>query len=108
MSTHNICFNGELTKIILQLSSNTRLICPFEIVTSLLHYHKYPTFSDRKVWAKSLVEDKTAPSYLDTLLHGKTTVIKFKDNYSILGGGVQMLTVLSLISKIYWYALLEV
>ena len=27
MSTHNLCFNGELTKIILQLSSNTLLIC---------------------------------------------------------------------------------
>ena len=27
MSTHNICFYGELTKIILQLSSNILLIC---------------------------------------------------------------------------------
>ena len=27
MSNHNICFYGELTKIILQLSSNTLLIC---------------------------------------------------------------------------------
>ena len=27
MSTHNICFYGELTKIILQLSSTTLLIC---------------------------------------------------------------------------------
>ena len=27
MSTHNIRFYGELTKIILQLSSNTLLIC---------------------------------------------------------------------------------
>ena len=27
MSTHNICFYGELTKIILKLSSNTLLIC---------------------------------------------------------------------------------
>ena len=27
MSTHNICFYGELTKIILQLSSNTLRIC---------------------------------------------------------------------------------
>ena len=26
MSTHNICFYGEVTKIILPLSSNTRLI----------------------------------------------------------------------------------
>ena len=26
-STHNICFYGELTKIIFQLSSNTHLIC---------------------------------------------------------------------------------
>ena len=27
MSTHNICFYGELTKIILELLSNTLLIC---------------------------------------------------------------------------------
>ena len=27
MSTHNVCFYGELTKIILQLSSNTHFIC---------------------------------------------------------------------------------
>ena len=27
MSTHNIRFNGELTKIILQLTPNTLLIC---------------------------------------------------------------------------------
>ena len=27
MSTHNICIYGELMKIILQLSSNTHLIC---------------------------------------------------------------------------------
>ena len=26
-STHNICFYGELTKIIFELSSNTLLIC---------------------------------------------------------------------------------
>ena len=36
MSTHNICFYGELTKIILQLSSNTGilLICSTEIKVS--------------------------------------------------------------------------
>ena len=27
MSTHNICFYGELTKIILQLSLSTHFIC---------------------------------------------------------------------------------
>ena len=27
MSTHNICFYGQLTKIIIHLSSNTLLIC---------------------------------------------------------------------------------
>ena len=27
MSTHNICFYGEISKIIPQLSSNTLLIC---------------------------------------------------------------------------------
>ena len=30
MRTHNICFYGELIKIILQLSSNTHLICSIE------------------------------------------------------------------------------
>ena len=30
MSTHNICFYGELSKTILQLSSNTLLICSTE------------------------------------------------------------------------------
>ena len=34
MSTHNICFYGELTKIILQFSSNTLLICSSEKVKS--------------------------------------------------------------------------
>ena len=27
MSTHNICFNGDITKVIPKLSSNTLLIC---------------------------------------------------------------------------------
>ena len=42
MSTHNICFYGELMKIIIQLSSNTLLIS-FKFVWHLLcHYgHVY-------------------------------------------------------------------
>ena len=32
MSTHNICFYGELTKIMLQLSSNTLFICSSAVV----------------------------------------------------------------------------
>ena len=32
MSTHNIRFYGELTKIILQLSSNTHFICSTELI----------------------------------------------------------------------------
>ena len=32
MSTHNICFYGELTKIILELSPNTLLICSTDIL----------------------------------------------------------------------------
>ena len=38
MSTHNICFYGEMTKIILQLSSNTHLICSTERVKELTDY----------------------------------------------------------------------
>ena len=34
MSIHNICFYGELTKIILELSSNTHLIC-----STVMHFH---------------------------------------------------------------------
>ena len=37
MSTHNICFYGEQEKIILQLSSNTLLICPSDLSDLSLH-----------------------------------------------------------------------
>ena len=37
MSTHKICFYGELTKIILQLSSDTLLICSSVEVRSLIN-----------------------------------------------------------------------
>ena len=30
MSTHNVCFYGEISKIIFQLSSNSQLICSSE------------------------------------------------------------------------------
>ena len=44
MSTHNICFYGELTEIIPKLSSNTLLICSpvipacsnFRIITAII------------------------------------------------------------------------
>ena len=39
MSTHNICFYGELMKIILQLSSNTLLICFTEQVAKMNNYY---------------------------------------------------------------------
>ena len=39
MSTHNICFYGELTKIIFQLSSNTLLICSGIFMLSALAWH---------------------------------------------------------------------
>ena len=40
MSTHNICFYGELTKIILQLSSNTLFICSnVTILNAMLLLH---------------------------------------------------------------------
>ena len=32
MSTHNLCFNGEITEIIPKLSSNTLLICSTDTV----------------------------------------------------------------------------
>ena len=41
MSTHNICFYGEQMKIVLELSSNTHLICSTELhlVANLLRIH---------------------------------------------------------------------
>ena len=46
MSTHNIGFYGELTKIILQLSSDTLLICSSEFKTqvSTIYFQIYPDF----------------------------------------------------------------
>ena len=42
MSTHNICFYGELMKIILQLSSNTNLICSSDRYMYCEHdYYRY-------------------------------------------------------------------
>ena len=38
MSTHNICFHGELMKIILQLSGNTLLICSTALISTLFQY----------------------------------------------------------------------
>ena len=35
MSTHNICFYGEITKIIPKLSSNTLLICSNDLAAHL-------------------------------------------------------------------------
>ena len=46
MSTHNMCFYGELTKIILQLSSNTHLICSTQISGSPWYYPYYVTITE--------------------------------------------------------------
>ena len=45
MRTHNICFYGGLTKIILQLSSNTLLICS-TVYDMSTKYCKFPKYSD--------------------------------------------------------------
>ena len=39
MTTHSIDFYGELTKIILQLSANTHLICSTALYYSRLDHH---------------------------------------------------------------------
>ena len=44
MSTHNICFCGELAKIILQLSSNTHFI--FSTVMRLITYRLQDLFAE--------------------------------------------------------------
>ena len=55
MSTHNMCFYGELTKIILQLSQNTLFICStgfchFVLVEGFGLYAAGSTF----VWYKNV------------------------------------------------------
>ena len=71
MGTHNICFYGELSKIVLQLSLNTLFICSsdqtarcsnFRIITAMIsgvpicivftlikNYHNVPNFLDRQI-----------------------------------------------------------
>ena len=53
---------------------------------SSVHYHIFPKFSDRQVWANSADPDQTAQGLhclqfslllLDTLRYGKSTVFKF-------------------------------
>ena len=61
MSTHNICFYGEIWKIVPKLSSNTHLICSSEIDFFSMFYHNDPKFSDRQVWANCVDPDQTAP-----------------------------------------------
>ena len=66
MSTHNICFYGEIAKLIPKLSSDTLLICfagwsytsedrlsygILEAVNSTLYYHKNPKISDTRKFA---------------------------------------------------------
>ena len=38
MNTHNICFYGELTKIVLELSSNILLVCSTVMMIDCLKY----------------------------------------------------------------------
>ena len=46
MSTHNIRFYGELTKIILELSSNTQLIC-FSAMSSYSNFRREKKNTDQ-------------------------------------------------------------
>ena len=52
MSTHNICFYGELTKIILELSSNTLLVC----YTGTLLEKGFKYFEKQEVFLKINVD----------------------------------------------------
>ena len=45
MSNHNLCFHGELTKIIHQLSSNTHLICSTDIKETSEKTRQIPSLS---------------------------------------------------------------
>ena len=59
MSTHNIHFYGELTKIIIQLSSNTLLICSSALVSLTVRTIgvKVPSTSSLSVYTKVLAHN---------------------------------------------------
>ena len=76
MSTHNIRFYGELTKIIFQFSPNAHLNCSSHV----------PKYLDQQVWANSVDPDIQEQSdqgllclpfhlhLLDALVYGKSYV----------------------------------
>ena len=62
MSTHNIYFYGELTKIILQLSSNTLLICSSGLSCSLYWKSMIQSFSMQRVNIDQTVDSEADQS----------------------------------------------
>ena len=67
MSSHNMCFYGELMKIILQLSSNTLLICSSVKYNEAFYHNEFIVaftvmiLDFRTVRANSIDPDHTAP-----------------------------------------------
>ena len=51
MSTHNLCFYGEISKIIPELSSNTHLICSIGYHTVMFQKYSRPATSKKRVLA---------------------------------------------------------
>ena len=70
MSTHNIYFYGELTKMILQLSSKTLLICSTEIWV----YNVCPDMCVHKLRIITVVVRPTENSTVITLTSFNTTL----------------------------------
>ena len=64
MSTHNICFYGELTKIVLHLSSNTLLICSTGLQNTV-----YPGLPVRKLRIITVVVINSSISLYFSPLH---------------------------------------
>ena len=62
MSTHDICFYGEISKIIPKLSPNTLFIC--STVSPTLLFMSFTTFQ-AQVITYQLIGDDTMPTYFD-------------------------------------------
>ena len=74
MSTHNICFYGEIMKIIPKISQNTPLICSTEFIMVLCSRIKYLGYNNQKrIWnGQEMPESKTTFSHCIKIILNST------------------------------------
>ena len=65
MSTHNICFYGEITKMIPKLSSNTLPIC----FTAAVPWSKHTEHLKNRDFLKVTLQNEKISLYLGTMPH---------------------------------------